>query len=214
MREARGKDEEILPHSEADADELIVEEDIGIWACSNASIDEFAVEDDYIQPPLANRRTKGGDIYLAATTKVKLSESKSASGAPPMPATMDANLDGDDAVANNGAAVKEPVQIEDIAINGDMCDPTDQEVLDAEDYMRKIMNQLAIFKVLHPAKKQAGSWHVSRSRKRKHQAKCAVTRSETKIDHANFFKAMKMEDILNISGSSYAYEICMPAVQC
>ncbi|ETI50462.1 hypothetical protein F443_06023 [Phytophthora nicotianae P1569] len=214
MREARGKDEEILPHSEADADELIVEEDIGIWACSNASIDEFAVEDDYIQPPLANRRTKGGDIYLAATTKVKLSESKSASGAPPMPATMDANLDGDDAVANNGAAVKEPVQIEDIAINGDMCDPTDQEVLDAEDYMRKIMNQLAIFKVLHPAKKQAGSWHVSRSRKRKHQAKCAVTRSETKIDHANFFKAMKMEDILSISGSSYAYEICMPAVQC
>ncbi|ETN22148.1 hypothetical protein PPTG_20888 [Phytophthora nicotianae INRA-310] len=50
--------------------------------------------------------------------------------------------DGDDAVANNGAAVKEPVQIEDIAVNGDMCDPTDQEVLDAEDYMRKIMNQL------------------------------------------------------------------------
>ncbi|ETN22150.1 hypothetical protein PPTG_02174 [Phytophthora nicotianae INRA-310] len=93
-REARGKDEEILPHSEADADELIVEEDMGIWACSNASIDEFAVEDDYIQPPLANRRTKGGDIYLAATTKVELSESKSASGAPPMPATMDANLSG------------------------------------------------------------------------------------------------------------------------
>ncbi|OWY99635.1 Set domain-containing hypothetical protein [Phytophthora megakarya] len=62
---------------------------------------------------------------------------------------------------------------------------TDNELLDAKEYLRS-----------HQKKRRAGEWHVSRSRKRRDQRKCAVARSGQQIHHAHTVTALKMKQLL------------------
>ncbi|OWZ07434.1 LOW QUALITY PROTEIN: hypothetical protein PHMEG_00020172 [Phytophthora megakarya] len=74
--------------------------------------------------------------------------------------------------------------------------PTDGELLDAKEYLISIPNRYARARIRHQKKRRAGEWHVSRSRKRRDQRKCAVTRSGNKIHHAHTVTALKMNKLL------------------
>ncbi|KAE9045090.1 hypothetical protein PR003_g7110 [Phytophthora rubi] len=50
--------------------------------------------------------------------------------------------------------------------------PTDQEVVEASDYLEKIPTHYQRAKIRHQAKKRPGQWSVSRSRKRRYRMKC------------------------------------------
>uniref|UniRef100_H3GY83 SET domain-containing protein n=1 Tax=Phytophthora ramorum TaxID=164328 RepID=H3GY83_PHYRM len=56
-------------------------------------------------------------------------------------------------------------------------------------YVLAIPNRHARAKIRHQAKKKRAQWHVPRSRKRRHLAKCAITKSGSAIYHAKTFKA-------------------------
>ncbi|ETK86312.1 hypothetical protein L915_09052, partial [Phytophthora nicotianae] len=60
-------------------------------------------------------------------------------------------------------------------------------------YVRSIPNQHARAKIRHQPKKRRAKWHVPRSRKRRYQVRCAVTRSGVEIYHARTFKAVKFQ---------------------
>ncbi|ETL91278.1 hypothetical protein L917_10110 [Phytophthora nicotianae] len=66
--------------------------------------------------------------------------------------------------------------------------------LKAATYMRAIPNRHARGKVRHQAPKKRAQWHVPRSRKRRHLAKRAITRSGNVIYHAKAFKPAKFEE--------------------
>ncbi|OWZ03528.1 Set domain-containing hypothetical protein [Phytophthora megakarya] len=70
--------------------------------------------------------------------------------------------------------------------------PTGGELLDANN----IPNRYARARIRHQKKRRAGEWHVSRSRKRRDQRKCAVTRSGNQIHHAHTVTALKMKKLL------------------
>ncbi|POM77459.1 Set domain containing hypothetical protein [Phytophthora palmivora] len=74
--------------------------------------------------------------------------------------------------------------------------PTDAELLDARGYLSSIPNRYARARIRHQKKRRAGEWHVSRSRKRRDQRKCAITRSGTQIHHARTVSAIKMRNLL------------------
>ncbi|POM58928.1 Hypothetical protein PHPALM_36363 [Phytophthora palmivora] len=76
----------------------------------------------------------------------------------------------------------------------------DVRLVDLNDYLRSIPTRLERAKIRHQAKKRPASWHVSRSRKRRNQKKCAVTRSGTSIYHAHTVKARSTKDILQRAG--------------
>ncbi|KUF79212.1 voltage-gated potassium channel subunit beta [Phytophthora nicotianae] len=78
--------------------------------------------------------------------------------------------------------------------------PTDQELQDANNYLRSIPTQLERAKKRHQPKKRGCPWHKPRSRKRRYQTKCAVTRSGTQIYHAHSIKAKKVKQLLKIAG--------------
>jgi hypothetical protein len=63
-------------------------------------------------------------------------------------------------------------------------------------YLRAIPNRHARAKIRHQSKKKRAQWHVPRSRKRRHLAKCAITRSGSEIFHAKTFKAAKSKALL------------------
>ncbi|ETI30907.1 hypothetical protein F443_22031 [Phytophthora nicotianae P1569] len=202
MRGGRAECEEIVPETsgdENDQDEVAMPDETGVAASSSSHVDGDGhlvgedVDDDakdrcaceeIYETPLPTDPT--GD---APTNVDEITSSISHTDAQPC-----------GAVENDRASAKEPTASEEIAAAAAVPDPTDQEVLDAEEYLRQIPNRLARAKIRHQAKKRAGSWHVPRSRKRRHQAKCAVTCSGAKLHHAHSVKAMKMKDILNIAG--------------
>ncbi|ETI44755.1 hypothetical protein F443_10513 [Phytophthora nicotianae P1569] len=68
--------------------------------------------------------------------------------------------------------------------------------LKAATYMRAIPNRHARGKIRHQASKKRAQWHVPRSRKRRHLAKCAITRSGNVIYHAKAFKPAKFEALM------------------
>ncbi|ETO63376.1 hypothetical protein F444_18897, partial [Phytophthora nicotianae P1976] len=78
--------------------------------------------------------------------------------------------------------------------------PTDQELQDANNYLRSIPTRLERAKKRHQPKKRGCPWHKPRSRKRRYQTKCAVTRSGTQIYHAHSIKAKKVKQLLKIAG--------------
>ncbi|KAG2785763.1 hypothetical protein PC129_g17132 [Phytophthora cactorum] len=100
-------------------------------------------------------------------------------------------------------ATDAPVPCEDI-VEGErvteMTDHTERKVMEADEYIRSVPTRLARAKIQHQPKKRAASWHVPRSRKRRCQARCAVTRSGTQIHHAQSLKAKKIHDLLRIDG--------------
>ncbi|KAG6615454.1 putative set domain-containing protein [Phytophthora cinnamomi] len=63
-------------------------------------------------------------------------------------------------------------------------------------YMRAIPNRHARDKIRHQASKKRAQWHVPRSRKRRHLAKCAIPRSGSVIYHAKAFKPVKFEALM------------------
>ncbi|ETL46364.1 hypothetical protein L916_03745 [Phytophthora nicotianae] len=66
---------------------------------------------------------------------------------------------------------------------------------DAADYVQAIPNRHARDKIRHQAKKKREQWLVPRSRKRRHLARCAVTRSGSKICHEMTVKAVKFNEL-------------------
>ncbi|KAE8968997.1 hypothetical protein PR001_g27627, partial [Phytophthora rubi] len=56
-------------------------------------------------------------------------------------------------------------------------------------YVLAIPNRHARAKIRHQAKTKRAQWHVPRSRKRRHLAKCAITKSGNAVYHAKTFKA-------------------------
>ncbi|ETM00707.1 hypothetical protein L917_02591 [Phytophthora nicotianae] len=78
--------------------------------------------------------------------------------------------------------------------------PTDKEVLDAEEYILSVPTRLERAKIRHQPRKRAVGWHTPRSRKRRYQVKCAVTRSGTQILHARSVKAHKVKELLKNPG--------------
>jgi hypothetical protein len=88
---------------------------------------------------------------------------------------------------------------EDPAVRGDTGSAQPSSVSDqkAAAYLRAIPNRHARAKIRHQPKKKRAQWHVPRSRKRRHLAKCAITRSGSEIVHAKTFKAAKPKALLN-----------------
>ncbi|KAK1942004.1 Histone-lysine N-methyltransferase [Phytophthora citrophthora] len=76
----------------------------------------------------------------------------------------------------------------------------DAGLVDLNDYLRSIPTRLKRAKIRHQAKKRPGSWHVPRSRKRRDQKKCAVTRSGSNIYHAHTVKARSTKETLQRAG--------------
>ncbi|KAG6577989.1 putative set domain-containing protein [Phytophthora cinnamomi] len=63
-------------------------------------------------------------------------------------------------------------------------------------YMRAIPNRHARDKIRHQVSKKRAQWHVPRSRKLRHLAKSAITRSGSVIYHAKAFKTVKFEALM------------------
>lgn len=78
--------------------------------------------------------------------------------------------------------------------------PTEQELVEASDYLAKIPTRYQRAKIRHQAKKRPGQWSVSRSRKRRYQMKCSVTKSGSNIYHARSLKAQKIKKLLRSPG--------------
>jgi hypothetical protein len=76
----------------------------------------------------------------------------------------------------------------------------DIQLVAVSDYLQSIPTRLKRAKIRHQAKKRPGSWHIPRSRKRRDQKKCAVTRSGTNIYHAHTVKARSTKETLELSG--------------
>ncbi|OWZ04474.1 Set domain-containing hypothetical protein [Phytophthora megakarya] len=69
--------------------------------------------------------------------------------------------------------------------------PTAVRDREAAAYVRSIPNRHARAKIRHQAKTKRVQWHVPRSRKRRHLAKCAITRSGNVLYHSKGFRAVK-----------------------
>lgn len=79
--------------------------------------------------------------------------------------------------------------------------PAKRKLLDVSTYVtNSIPTRYEREKIRHQGKKRAGTWHTPRSRKRRHQAKCGITRSGIAVYHANPLKAKRTESILRIPG--------------
>ncbi|KAG3101895.1 hypothetical protein PI125_g14305 [Phytophthora idaei] len=74
---------------------------------------------------------------------------------------------------------------------------SDEKLVDAAAYLRTIPNRYAREKIRHQAKKWKDQWFVPRSRKRRDQAKCAITSSGSAIYHAKTVKAVKFKTLLS-----------------
>eukprot|EP00644_Phytophthora_capsici_P006578 jgi/Phyca11/118429/e_gw1.36.485.1 len=68
---------------------------------------------------------------------------------------------------------------------------------EATAYLRSVPNRHARAKIRHQPKKKRVQWLVPRSRKRRHLAKCAVTRSGSQIYHETTLKAVKYNELQN-----------------
>ncbi|KAG3111982.1 hypothetical protein PI124_g13417 [Phytophthora idaei] len=73
----------------------------------------------------------------------------------------------------------------------DVSSPTDRDLLKADGYVKPIPTTWM---------RSAGAWRAPRSRNRRHQAKCGVTRSGTAIYHAHSLKARKVQTLLRLPG--------------
>ncbi|KAG3032719.1 hypothetical protein PC121_g1517 [Phytophthora cactorum] len=73
----------------------------------------------------------------------------------------------------------------------DVSSPTDRDLLKADGYVKPIPTWWM---------RSAGAWRAPRSRNRRHQAKCGVTRSGTAIYHAHLLKARKVQTLLRLPG--------------
>ncbi|KAE9017736.1 hypothetical protein PF011_g6577 [Phytophthora fragariae] len=78
--------------------------------------------------------------------------------------------------------------------------PTDQELVEASDYLANIPTRYKRAKIRHQDKKRPGQWSVGRSRKRRYQMKCRVTKSGSNIYHARSLKAQKIKKLLRSPG--------------
>ncbi|KAG4040864.1 hypothetical protein PC123_g23604 [Phytophthora cactorum] len=74
-----------------------------------------------------------------------------------------------------------------------VCDDKVQEV---SAYVQSIPSRYARSKIRHQTKKRSGQWHLPRWRKRRDEAKCAITRGGNQIYHAKTVKAMQIQSIL------------------
>uniref|UniRef100_H3GPX8 SET domain-containing protein n=1 Tax=Phytophthora ramorum TaxID=164328 RepID=H3GPX8_PHYRM len=74
------------------------------------------------------------------------------------------------------------------------------QVVAVSDYLQSIPTRLKRAKIRHQAKKRPARWHVPRSRKRRDQKKCAVTRSGMNIYHAHTVKARSTKETLQRAG--------------
>ncbi|KAG6950179.1 hypothetical protein JG688_00014276, partial [Phytophthora aleatoria] len=128
MREHRRRCEDIVPESsqlEEDRDKLVVAPDINAGASSNATLDDSV--------------TKGEDIYLAAMQMVELSEAESAPQEK-LSSISHADVNRCDAVGDVVSTGNDPTVCGKIAVTAAASEPTDQEVIDAGEYMRNIPN--------------------------------------------------------------------------
>ncbi|OWY97092.1 LOW QUALITY PROTEIN: Set domain-containing hypothetical protein [Phytophthora megakarya] len=66
--------------------------------------------------------------------------------------------------------------------------------------LRPIPTRYEWAKIRHQPKTRAGAWHVPRSRKRRNQKKCAITRSGSQIHHAQILKAQRTNKMLRLPG--------------
>ncbi|KAE8909183.1 hypothetical protein PF003_g6870 [Phytophthora fragariae] len=76
----------------------------------------------------------------------------------------------------------------------------DSQLVDLKDYLRSIPTRLQLAGIRHQAKKRPVDWHVPRSRKRRDQKKCAMTRSGMNIYHAHTVKARTTKETLQRPG--------------
>uniref|UniRef100_H3H669 SET domain-containing protein n=1 Tax=Phytophthora ramorum TaxID=164328 RepID=H3H669_PHYRM len=74
------------------------------------------------------------------------------------------------------------------------------QLVAVSDYLQSIPTRLKRAKIRHQAKKRPARWHVPRSRKRRDQKKCAVTRSGMNIYHAHTVKARSTKETLQRAG--------------
>ncbi|KAE8880592.1 hypothetical protein PF007_g11441 [Phytophthora fragariae] len=76
----------------------------------------------------------------------------------------------------------------------------DSQLVDLKYYLKSIPTRLQRAGIRHQAKKRPVGWHVPRSRKRRDQKKCAVTRSGMNIYLAHTVKARATEETLQRPG--------------
>ncbi|KAF4130565.1 hypothetical protein GN958_ATG20267 [Phytophthora infestans] len=73
-----------------------------------------------------------------------------------------------------------------------------EEMLDPQQYLAAIPTRLDRSKIRHQAKKRSTQWHVPRSRKKRHMARCATSRSGANVYYASNITAKKTKDFLSL----------------
>ncbi|ETL77818.1 hypothetical protein L917_21265 [Phytophthora nicotianae] len=83
---------------------------------------------------------------------------------------------------------------------------TDAQLRTASDFVKVVPTRWQRREIRHQRKVKAGDWSEGRSRKRRHQAMCGLTRSGTQLYHAHSTKAKMVKALLRLRGYGHDCE--------
>ncbi|KAE8899117.1 hypothetical protein PF003_g16960 [Phytophthora fragariae] len=194
-RRLGGQEREDLVENAATGSALLAEQtgnDVSMTSTSVALVPTVAAYDAVVstaEPPAACEHSAITRVCVDVDDE-KAGEAEEAPSIP-NPAIVPMYSGGDASAVGIAAGEREETPIN---------PPTDMELVAVKDYLKSVPTRLERAKIRNQPKLRPAGWHVPRSRKRRDQKKCGITRSGTNIYHAHTIKAKKAKAMLRLPG--------------